>query len=329
MEIELTPERKFARLVVRKYSLRPPIDIEALVSTYAQLSFMRIPFRDVDGISLNLKSPGKTTHVIVNEAAPRSRRRFTMAHEMGHIVIPWHVGAVIIDRVDVGDSGPGNWLGESWIMEQEANSFAAELLMPYRWIEQTISVTRSLAEAHKRVLHECQVSALAAAIRLSDFLPESIVYASEMDGRVEFSGRTEGTIASPLEGDTRFPSDPFDYSEHHSVATVQGRKLHWWKLPRAIRVDTKDARPWREILDGILHDIFDSDQAIVKHRKSINGVIGYAFSQCGDKSNVDSVTSACVQRLGDRPAYDALVRHDSFSGFIRKRAEDLASGGRR
>ena len=189
--------------------------------------------------------------------------------------------------------------------------------------------SQGLAEAHERVLHECQVSALAAAILLSEFLSESIVYASEMDDRVEFSGRTEGTIASPLERDTRFPSDPFNYSEHHSVATVQGRKLHWWKLPRAIRVDTKDARPWREILDSILHDICDSDQVIVKHRKSINGVIGYAFSQCGDKSNVESVTSACVQRLGDRPAYDALVRHDSFSGFIRKRAEDLASGGRR
>lgn len=328
MGVDLTPDKRLARRVVRKYDLRPPIDIQSLVNRYARLTIMHIPFRGVDGISLNLKTPGKATHVIVNRAGSQFRQRFTMAHELGHILIPWHVGAVVIDHADPSRSRPpSHWTMDDWTMESEANSFAAELLMPHSWIEKTVSSTTDLAEAHKRISLECQTSTLSAAIRLTQFLPENVVYAAEKDGIVEYSGRTDGTIASSLERHVEFPNDAFSYSEQHYESRIRGQTLHWWRLPREIRIVTTDVRSWRDILDSILHDIFDNDQAVIHKKRSINGVIGYANSTCKDKRNVDSIVSACVQRLRDRPNYHAVVEHDSFSAFIRKRAEDLASRG--
>ena len=88
MGIELTPETNLARRIIDKYSLSPPVDIRSMVEAYARLTFVHIPFDDIDGVSLNLKTRDKSTHVIVNSASAPSRQRFTMAHELGHILIP-------------------------------------------------------------------------------------------------------------------------------------------------------------------------------------------------------------------------------------------------
>ena len=229
--IELTPETNLARRIIDKYSLSPPVDIQSMVEAYARLTFVHIPFDDIDGVSLNLKTRDKSTHVIVNSASAPSRQRFTMAHELGHILIPWHVGSVLIDQVaPVSPRSSSYFTPESWTMETEANSFAAELLMPYSWLERVISTTDDLSKIHRNISQSCQTSALSVAIRLSQFLPERVVYASERDGVVEFSGTTEGTIASPLGTNAEFPIEAFAYSDQHYVSTMQERRLHWWKL---------------------------------------------------------------------------------------------------
>ena len=69
----------------------------------------------------------------VNSSHAETRQRFTVAHECGHLVL--HEGTpMFIDRfVRV------NWRsGESNREEQQANAFAAELLMPRRLIPEEI-----------------------------------------------------------------------------------------------------------------------------------------------------------------------------------------------
>ena len=322
--IELTPETNLARRIIDKYSLSPPVDIRSMVEAYARLTFVHIPFDDIDGVSLNLKTRDKSTHVIVNSASAPSRQRFTMAHELGHILIPWHVGSVLIDQVaPVSPRSSSYFTPESWTMETEANSFAAELLMPYSWLERVISTTDDLSKIHRNISQSCQTSALSAAIRLSQFLPERVVYASERDGVVEFSGTTEGTIASPLGTNAEFPIEAFAYSDQHYVSTMQERRLHWWKLPEEIHIESSNDLTWRNILDCILHDVGLNAQDIRKMKMSISGVIGDANSRCKDKRNIGSMVSACVQRLSDRHRYREIVEHKDFYEFVRKRAEDI------
>ncbi len=64
--------------------------------------------------------------VVVNAAEPAARRRFTLAHEVGHWVcqvLEGHAAPVCCRAEEVG-------VGEGRALEREANVFAAELLMP-------------------------------------------------------------------------------------------------------------------------------------------------------------------------------------------------------
>jgi len=97
------PEVRIARRLVERLALTPPVNIKSLVRSYADLSFRHIPEPGVDGICLNLKVPGKRPKVVVNSGNPTTRKRFTLAHELGHILIPWHLGS-IIDNLDVPET---------------------------------------------------------------------------------------------------------------------------------------------------------------------------------------------------------------------------------
>ena len=60
-------------------------------------------------------------YVLINSDKPRVRRRFTIAHELGHLALRHlHGGEIVVDDIVSGGSP----------REREANAFAAGLLMP-------------------------------------------------------------------------------------------------------------------------------------------------------------------------------------------------------
>jgi Zn-dependent peptidase ImmA (M78 family) len=71
--------------------------------------------------------------VWLNAGEPAPRRRFTLAHEVGHWVcqVLEGRGAPVMCRADVVGVGEGKAL------EREANVFAAELLMPEELVRST------------------------------------------------------------------------------------------------------------------------------------------------------------------------------------------------
>lgn len=321
MGVELSVPVKLARRVVDKYGLKPPIDVEKLVSERAKLVFAEIPVRGVDGICLNLKALGKEQTVIVNSENPSSRQRFTLAHELGHILIPWHTGSVVdsLDHEEVGG------IEGYWSMEQEANAFAAELLMPLEWVREVLDKTEDLARVHRRVAKECDVSLHAAAIRLVNILPKNVVYAVARDGVVEFAGRSEGTLANAMAYDSAFNPDAYDYAESHYTVAYANRDVHWWTLPQRISVADADHRDWRTILDEIVDDLAMADEDEQQFKKSVNGVIAYAngVAKRSEDYSVATVMAACIQRFKDREGFDDFVRHPAFEAFVAKKAAAL------
>jgi len=311
----------FARCLIEKYKLSPPIDIESLLRRYADLAFENIPFEGVDGISLNLKVIGKTTRVIVNNKMSQIRQRFTMAHELGHVIIPWHVGTII----DHAKPEETRETSHYWKIEAEANAFAAELLMPFSYIEDVLANTKDLANANGMLSRECQVSPIASAKRLASFVPKNIVYAYERSGITEFSGRTEGTIANALSWSGQFPSSPFDYAESHFEASLNGGRIHWWVLPREMHFDINDNRTWREILDLIIRDIGVPSSSVEKFKASVNGVVAYSngVSKRSDGHTADAVVSASIQRFKSKVDYQLFVEHKDFHSFLVKKAQEL------
>jgi hypothetical protein len=318
------PAISLAKRLVAKHGLVPPVDVDSIVRRYAHLNFADFPVEGIDGICVDLKALGKLPRVIVNTRNSPTRQRFTLAHELGHVVIPWHMGT-IIDRTDAESPDANDY----WEMEAEANAFAAELLMPSEWIASRLSDGNSLAQVHSAVFKQCKTSPMSAAIQLARQLPANVVFAEKRNGLVEFSGRTPGTLASELAQGSRFDDRAYAYCEQHSHASAGEREFHWWRLPSEIQLTSDDPRTWREILDQIVLETRVPPRDAAKFKASVNGVIASANSSVKRSGNhtVGAVSAASLQRLRDREQFAEFSRHPKFEAFVLKRAQELVLRG--
>ncbi len=105
----------------------------------------------------------------VNRRHHPNRKRFTVAHELGHYLLHGDDASVFIDsspvffRDDTSSEG-------TRVQEIEANTFAAELLMPAEILRERVG--HHLIDIHdetsvRRLAAEFGVSAQALAIRLT------------------------------------------------------------------------------------------------------------------------------------------------------------------
>lgn len=104
----------------------------------------------------------------VNNNHSVNRQRFTIAHEIGHFLL--HEGDVHFDRVDGSDQGLRlNFRSDSSIegsdeSEIEANVFAAELLMPLKFLAKDVVALGPLDMLSD---NDDQLKALAGKYRVS------------------------------------------------------------------------------------------------------------------------------------------------------------------
>jgi Zn-dependent peptidase ImmA (M78 family) len=120
---------------------------------------------DDDAASGLLKKDGDGWVIYVNETDSVRRRRFTIAHEIGHLIsfLKGGQSKIAIDqRGEIADFAFARSGNISNSIESEANAIAAELLMPEREV-------RSLRNQNKTVEEMAdffQVSEIAMSVRL-------------------------------------------------------------------------------------------------------------------------------------------------------------------
>ena len=113
----------------------PPVRVDKIAEKLkAKLSFE--PFEGKDDISGILYRGEKQTIIGINSTHSKARQRFTIAHEIGHLVL--HDGELFVDQsVRVNFRDKRSSLAEDK-QEIEANKFAAELLMPKEMIRREV-----------------------------------------------------------------------------------------------------------------------------------------------------------------------------------------------
>jgi len=120
------------------------------------------------------------------------RRRFSIAHELGHFHIPSHrrrreEGAMCGDReMRTGASDPAD-------VEWEANDFASELLMPTRQFRIDVA-NRDISTGTARELASesfYEVSVTAAAWRMVQLSSDACALVVTVDGKIEWACRSE------------------------------------------------------------------------------------------------------------------------------------------
>jgi Zn-dependent peptidase ImmA (M78 family) len=132
--------RSIAERLLREHGVRSgPVSVENIARALGVVIRREPAPDDLSGFILRDDARGETV-IGVNQHHALNRQRFTVGHELGHFLLhdlePLHV-----DRHDVGF--PAKRRDErsaegTDVEEKEANLFAAELLMPARFLEQDI-----------------------------------------------------------------------------------------------------------------------------------------------------------------------------------------------
>lgn len=319
MGVIKSPEVLFARKIIAKYKITVPFNLENIVKDYATLLYKPIPIQGVDGVSLNIKTPGKTPMVIVNSSLPLKRQRFTLAHELGHLIIPWHLGTIVDD---IYTDAYKNYSYQE--LEQEANRFAAEILMPNDWIISIISEnSRSWALLHKFIGKQAEVSDHAAVIRLIKYLPKNLIYVAEEFGIIEHTAKSEKTNAHLQEVNAHFDEHFYSHVKSYSKFSSGITVYHWYELEGNIEIETEDNRSWREILDKITRDL-KPVEGDIQFKKSINGIMAFANGVAKKENDysLGTIISICIHRL-QRKGLEGFVAHPEFDIFVKNRAMDF------
>ncbi len=81
--------RKRAKKIVEKYGLEPPVDINIV---FSEMGISIEEEKNQYGIEAYSYLNDKIRIVVNTEVVYPPRRKFTLAHELGHICIPWHNG---------------------------------------------------------------------------------------------------------------------------------------------------------------------------------------------------------------------------------------------
>jgi Zn-dependent peptidase ImmA (M78 family) len=144
---------------------RPPVPVEKLAR---KLKLVLYPLRADDEISgAIIRKVGQRVIIAVNPAHHINRQRFTIAHELGHYFFHEGLEEHVDENFRVAWRNADSSKAINWT-EIEANRFAAELLMPTRFLERDLNSCQNIDKRTVALLaNKYIVSPEAMKIRLS------------------------------------------------------------------------------------------------------------------------------------------------------------------
>lgn len=149
-EVHGMQPREAAQILLRKFGVKaPPIPVEGIVRDLG-ISLVRSTTSTSPGIA---DAKGDQATITVRSTEAPVRQRFTIAHELGHLLLHSVSRPMFRETTFSGDD-----------QEIEANKFAAALLMPLWMVE---DATRSKNASGDSLCRLFDVSEKAMSIRLS------------------------------------------------------------------------------------------------------------------------------------------------------------------
>nr|WP_298115579.1 ImmA/IrrE family metallo-endopeptidase [uncultured Pseudomonas sp.] len=315
----MTPEEKMAARVLLRNSLEPPYDLLSLAKKYGDVEYIYFPIT-ADGVTVGIGG-SERPNILINESAPESRQKFTLAHELGHVIIPWHTGIIVSHLNDDGDDY------EYREMESEANRFAAELLIPTAWLIAEYEKFPSFSEYLKHVVNITGASRDAVLIKIFRSLSAPVVCVEvDVNGRSIHQFRTGNAPQIPaLEGRDLKVEKVFKSNNVFDIFSV-GDKLYVSWVFTSIIIEENDPRPWREVLDQIL-----SDCDAVSILKNVNAILPARYQKCKHLSESEICNSVMHAYEGRDylENFDKVISHPLFEQYVVKRVRELlAKDGR-
>lgn len=157
----------FVRALLRRFKISTTPDLSELAHKVG-LEICEVESEGFEGALVRI--PNKPTGIVAVKASIREpgRKRFTIAHELGHYILPGHgeLDSVCKSR-DIESWGRG-------VPDQEvdANRFAAELLIPSTQVASLLRQESATVVVAKKISANFQTSLTAAAVKCVDVTDE-------------------------------------------------------------------------------------------------------------------------------------------------------------
>lgn len=177
MAIRRKHVRTLVEQLLEKFNIKKAaVPVETIVESLGIEVRKEAVDQDLSGFLLRIADQGKAI-IGVNAAHPPNRVRFTLAHELGHFLL--HEGETVhYDgkrlgyTVSLRNAQSSMGIDDN---EQEANLFAAELLMPAKFLEKDLQDLRGKdmdlmddSEALTELAQRYEVSVQALTFRLAN-----------------------------------------------------------------------------------------------------------------------------------------------------------------
>ncbi|MFC0533027.1 ImmA/IrrE family metallo-endopeptidase [Phytohabitans kaempferiae] len=295
---------------------------------YADIVEEDWPYTDCDAVVVGLLRERPT--IFLRAKLHSRRQRFTLAHELGHIQMGWHIGVVGCNpdasqfeveplRPVVGTervSSPRR-LEEQ---EAEATRFASYLLIPDRFITPLLTQMDMPTILHG--LDDTNVSTSAALMRLRRLLQPGFCF-SFREGNERRVFTSSGTALPTMQGDFDFRAIAA-IAEDHGRTRLAGRMVEWFRLSDFGRFEpSNDPRTATTLLRSAIADHEHDSAGQRSHFLSINGVVGGSLS-VERAETPEQALSILRHKFKSKSQYGAISTHPNFDLYLRKKVEEWA-----
>lgn len=175
----------YARALLNRLSIAGVPDVHQIASTLGVAVHER-PLERCEGMLVRIKGTAKGVIAVKASIREGSRKRFTVAHELGHLLLPGH------DNCGVCDTGViETWAGDVRDLEREANVFAAELLMPATVLQQQVGSEAPSLQLLDTVAATFGTSLTASGYRFASLTSYAVALVWSEAGRIRWAKKSD------------------------------------------------------------------------------------------------------------------------------------------
>jgi Zn-dependent peptidase ImmA (M78 family) len=217
------PEQLVDEILKQNPNITLPVPIEDLARLAGISKIEAITSEGFEGalISNPEKSEGA---IFFNANRPRPRRRFTIGHELGHFLLPWHrQTSFSCTSDDISSRANADW-------EIQANQFSAELLMPRQLVKRRLVSNKDPELAHITALtEEFETSFEMASRRLTELSEYACAIVFSKDNEVRYSVKSDNfTEKLCLRKGSTLPSKSFSRQKETDPEEWFEIDATWW-----------------------------------------------------------------------------------------------------
>jgi Zn-dependent peptidase ImmA (M78 family) len=167
MKLAAAEPEDFARSLMKRFNLGVPVNLYELAYKIG-LSIREVEARGFEGAIVRKWNRPNGIIAVRRDVREPGRKRFTIAHEIGHYILPGHGKRA---RSCKGEDVEA-WRDGAPRQEVEANKFASELLMPTDYVRRVVQARLASIETAKYLCTNFQTSLTAALLKGVDVTEE-------------------------------------------------------------------------------------------------------------------------------------------------------------